>query len=90
MAVELANEWTMTALASYFAGSVEVWVRAFALGFGAHMLALLFWENRDADIEDIKRRLPVSIVSGVAVACFVFGCSFFLPAQFRINWLDYK
>lgn len=82
--------WTMMTLSAYFASSAEVWLRAFALGFGAHMLALLFWEKRDADFEDIKKRTPVSLVSGVAVACFVFGSSFFLPAQFRINWFDYE
>lgn len=81
--------WTMW-LSAYFASSVEVFIRAFALGFGSHMLSFLFWEKRDADFEDVKRRLPISVVSGVAVACFVFGISFFVPVQFRINWFDYE
>ena len=77
----------MLAFTSYFASSVEVWLRA---GFGAHMLVLLFWEKRDADFEEVKKRLPISLVSGVAVACFIFGSSFFLPAQFRMNWFEYE
>ena len=80
----------MLAFTTYFASSVEVWLRAFALGFGAHMLVLLFWENRDADFGEVKKRLPISLVSGVAVACFVFGSSFFLPVQFRMNWFEYE
>ena len=78
----------MLAVSSYFASSLEVWLRAFMLGFGVHMLTLLFWEKRDADYEDVKKRFPISLVSGLAVACLVFGSSFFLPAQFRINWLQ--
>lgn len=54
------------------------------------MLVLLFWEKPDADIEDVKKRLPISAASGVALACFVFGSAFFLPAQFRVNWFDYE
>ena len=82
--------WSMLALSSYFASSLEVFLRAFALGFGAHMLTLLFWEKRDVDFDEVKKRLPISLISGVAVACFVFGSSFFLPAQFRINWFEYE
>lgn len=79
----------MVALAAFLSSTLEIWLRAFALGFGAHMLSFLFIEKRDADLEDIKKRAPVSLVSGLAVACLVFGSAFFVPTQFRINWLDY-
>jgi len=71
------------------AATLEVFIRAFALGFGAHMLVFLFWEKRDATYEEIKKRAPISIVSGLAVACFVFGSSLYLPAQFRSEWMYY-
>ena len=84
------NSTLWVALAAFLSHTLEVWLRAFALGFGAHMLSFLFVEKRDADFEDIKKRAPISLVSGLAVGCLVYGSSLFLPAQFRINWLDYK
>ena len=48
------NSTLWVALAAFLSHTLEVWLRAFALGFGAHMLSFLFLEKRDADFEDIK------------------------------------
>jgi uncharacterized membrane protein len=74
------------AVAAYVARTLEVWLRAFGLGFGAHLMLYLYWYKRDATFDDVKAHVPTSVV---AMACFVFGLSLFLPAQFRINWFDY-
>lgn len=76
-------------VASYLARTFEVWLRAFGLGFGAHLMIYLYYVKRDATLDEVKTRIPVSLVSGVAMACFVFGLSILLPTQFRVNWFDY-
>jgi hypothetical protein len=70
-------------------GTVEVLFRSFCLGFGAHMLQYLLIKNNDATYEDLKGRFRVSAVCGLAMACFVFGSSMFVPTQFRLGWFEY-
>ena len=74
-----------------FAGTFEVLLRSFALGFGAHMLKYLLWNNANNVVtyEDLKGRFRVSAVCGLSMASFVFGVSLFLPTQFRVHWFDY-
>jgi hypothetical protein len=70
--------------------TVEILFRSFALGFGAHLLHYLFFvKNLDVTYDELTGRFKVSAVCGLAMACFVFGSSFFIPTQFRMNWFEY-
>jgi hypothetical protein len=73
-----------------FGSTVEILLRSFALGFGAHLLQYLFFvKNLDVTYDELAGRFKVSAVCGLAMACFVFGSSFFIPTQFRMNWFEY-
>jgi hypothetical protein len=69
--------------------TVEILLRSFALGFGAHLLQYLLLKNNDATYDELAQRFKVSAVCGVAMACFVFGSSFFIPTHFRMHWFEY-
>ena len=65
-----------------YAGIFEDLLRSFALGFGAHMLLFLFWTNKSASLGDIRARIPISVVCGLATASFLFGASLFWTTNF--------
>ena len=74
----------------YLAGTLEVTVRGFMLGFGAKMLQFMILDGQEDKLERLTARLRVAIVFGVATACVIVGSSMFLPANMRVHWIQYE
>eukprot|EP00523_Entomoneis_sp_CCMP467_P005941 CAMPEP_0168734412 /NCGR_PEP_ID=MMETSP0724-20121128/8800_1 /TAXON_ID=265536 /ORGANISM="Amphiprora sp., Strain CCMP467" /LENGTH=213 /DNA_ID=CAMNT_0008781515 /DNA_START=29 /DNA_END=671 /DNA_ORIENTATION=+ len=72
----------------YFAGTLETLLRAFALGFGGHLLLYMTMQNPSATYEQLKERFRVSLMCGVAMGCVVFGSSLMVPANLRSQWFE--
>lgn len=83
-----------------FAGTLELLVRGFTLGFGVRMLKYLFFEDDDggsttnggdrtAALRSFRRRAAASAVAGLSLAAFLHGSSVFVPAQLREEWFSH-
>mmetsp|Transcript_29271 Transcript_29271/g.54963 ORF Transcript_29271/g.54963 Transcript_29271/m.54963 type:complete len:148 (+) Transcript_29271:51-494(+) len=69
----------------YSATTCETFLRAFCFGFGAHLLIYLF-HHPDAQFQELKTRINVSAVAGLAMGCVVYGASLMLPTWLRAQW----
>lgn len=77
-------------LFDYFTTTTEVLVRGFSLGFGAQMLKFLLVNNdNDEHLSKLGERIRISVVTGLAMACFIHGSSVFVPTQLRLRWFAY-
>ena len=63
---------------AYFSGTIETFVRAFCFGYGLHVLLYLF-HHPDAKYEDIRMRMKVSMIAGLAFGCLAYGGSMVSP-----------
>ena len=82
-----ANTMFMQEALLYMGTTIETWIRAFGLGFGGHVLLYLI-KNPGASYEDVRTRIQVSLICGVAMGCFVFGSSLVVPSSLRNQWFD--
>jgi hypothetical protein len=72
----------------YLSTTLETWIRAFAFGFGGHLLFYIMYLNPDATHDDVRKRMHVSIICGLAMGCFCFGGSMVFPSSYRSQWWE--
>mmetsp|Transcript_48408 Transcript_48408/g.117188 ORF Transcript_48408/g.117188 Transcript_48408/m.117188 type:complete len:128 (+) Transcript_48408:179-562(+) len=67
--------------------TLETWIRAFSFGFGLHLLLYIF-SKPNVTSEELKQRMNVSFICGIAFGCFCFGGSMIFPAHIRQQWWE--